>query len=566
MPTRVPVAAGKPGTSFLAPGVFIEEIANRTPAIVGVPSTVAGFVGPTHGGPTHGGPLGGVPVALTSLGEFERLHGDGRPLDFGGQVMPHHLWHAARAFFADGGRRLHIARVFRPDPAATAAGASPDGIARQVWGGVTWRAQHPGRSGNLGVRLTLRNGLRQPDGQVLPAAWAQTRADLLVTAADGQVLGHWTDLGVDPAAAPADGRRWLFEPAGARPAADALPVVIGWHGRPDAQALLRELAAPLGVDLADAAHWASGVVVDLALTGGHDGLRPGLAEFAGPAGIASLDAIEDLTLVAAPGCTAPVSGEPSAPMPADAPAVLDLLVAHAQRHRFRVALLDAAPAASTAEVQALRARFDARCAALYHPWVQVADPRTGQALRLPPSGFVAGLIARVDAASGVWKSPAGALPGSVTGLALTLSKAELERLNAAGVNTLRDLGIRGRQVWGARTLASDPQDRYLSVVRSIGWLQRSIEASIGWTVFETHGDALWSRVRGALEDFLLTVWRQGMLQGLQAEQAFFVRCDRSTMTQADLDAGRLVCLIGVAPIRPAEFMVFQVSARTAGTA
>ncbi|MEY2655742.1 MAG: hypothetical protein RLZZ524_2770, partial [Pseudomonadota bacterium] len=282
------------------------------------------------------------------------------------------------------------------------------------------------------------------------------------------------------------------------------------------------------------------------------------------AGDAEGGAVDDVALLAAPACLAPdASGQTPAAALAELPAVHDLLLAHARRQPGRTlerfALLDAGPAATTAELLALRARLDARCGALLHPWLQVPGGLAGTAApRLPPSAAVAGLIARVDQARGIWKAPAGEALRSATGLARTLSRPDQVTLGGAGIDLLIDANTRGRVLWGARTLASDPEWRYLHITRGMASLQATIERSLGWAVFEPNDEALWARVRASIESLLLGLWRAGAFQGQKPEEACFVRCDRSTMTQADLDAGRLIVQVGVAPIRPAEFVLMRV--------
>ncbi|MGY0193683.1 phage tail sheath family protein [Leptothrix sp. BB-4] len=526
--------------TFIAPGVFIEEAPAGPPALTAVDVSTAGFVGPTRSGP-----LDGPPPLLTSLADFERVHGDGQPLVFAGQVVPNGMWLAARAFFAEGGRRLRVARVFRPDPAAAAT--SPDGIARWRLDGVLWSARNPGRAGNLRLQLTLRNGRRQGDGSIVPEPWSATRADLVASSPDGVVLGSWPGLSIDPATPPADGRRWLFE-APDPSAPDALPVIVQAQPGLDVETLLTWLGAWRVAARTDAARWADGITLTRALSGGHDGLPPGVADLGGPGGLARFDTVDDVALLAAPAVAE-----------SDLPAVHDLLLAQARprpgQPLERFALLDAGPATTLADVQALRRRHDARCGALCHPWVQVDGTPPAA---LPPSAVVAGLIARVDQDRSVWKAPSGEPLRSVTGLAQALSKADQEQLGGDGVNPLVEPPGRGRLLWGARTLSTDPTWRYIPVARGMARLQASLERGMGWTVFEPNDEALWARVRATITALLQAEWRAGAFQGQKPEQAFLVRCDRTTMTQADLDAGRLIVLIGVAPLKPAEFVMRRV--------
>jgi uncharacterized protein len=181
----------------------------------------------------------------------------------------------------------------------------------------------------------------------------------------------------------------------------------------------------------------------------------------------------------------------------------------------------------------------------------------------PPAGAVAGLYARTDAERGVWQAPAGrGAVLDVDGLAAELRRAELESLNAAGVNCLRTLQDTGVVVWGARTLAGSDDEssewKYVSVRRLFLFLEESLDEGTRWTVFEPNDEQLWARVRSAVETFLVNLWRAGALPGEKPEDAFFVRCDRTTMTQDDIDNGRLIALVGFAPLRPAEFVVLRI--------
>jgi hypothetical protein len=202
-------------------------------------------------------------------------------------------------------------------------------------------------------------------------------------------------------------------------------------------------------------------------------------------------------------------------------------------------------------------------AALYFPAIQIGDPvNPGQLQTVPPSGAVSGLIAQTDTQRGVWASPAGLTAGAlqgVRGLAATLTEGESDGLTAAGVCPLRSFPGRGIRVWGARTLASvdAPEWKYISVRRLFLFLEESLERSTQWAVFEPNDERLWQSIRTSIESFLFGLFQSGALVGRTPQDAYFVRCDRMTMTQDDIDNGRLVCLVGIAPVRPAEFVEFK---------
>lgn len=267
--------------------------------------------------------------------------------------------------------------------------------------------------------------------------------------------------------------------------------------------------------------------------------------------LAGLDDLNEVMLVAAPG--------------AATDEVTRLLVDHVEApKRYRFAVLDPPKGATLDEVQAFRAAYDSKHAALYYPWVVAADPLSGAQITLPPSGFACAVIARTDANRGVWAAPANEVATGALGVERHIDREAQALLNPLGVNCIRALTGRGVRIWGARTISSDPDWRYVNVRRLMTFLEASLDAGLQWAVFEPNGPELWTSVAATVSDFLHNLWRDGALKGAEAEAAFFVRCDHTTMTQADLDAGRLACLIGVAVLRPAEFMVFRVDQETAG--
>jgi phage tail sheath protein FI len=272
---------------------------------------------------------------------------------------------------------------------------------------------------------------------------------------------------------------------------------------------------------------------------------------AGRQGLAALEADEfrDVCLIAAPGLTGP--------------SIVDALCDHCERHRFRFAVLDSPRGSADAAALDPRTHRASSYAALYHPWLAVAAPGPSGAKLVPPSGHMLGVYARVDRDRGVWKAPANEPVRGADDLEYRINDREQDVLNPRGVNVIRHFPGRGIRVWGARTLASDPEWKYVSVRRYFIFLERSLCRGTEWVVFEPNGEPLWTAVRGRIEQFLLTQWRAGALMGTKPEQAFYVRCDRSTMTQEDLNSGRLVVEIGVAPMRPAEFVVFRLFQWTA---
>jgi phage tail sheath protein FI len=277
-------------------------------------------------------------------------------------------------------------------------------------------------------------------------------------------------------------------------------------------------------------------------------------------GIPAMKNIDEISIVAAPGI---VSAQ-----------VQGALIEHCEARRYCFAVLDgpAPPDDAIADVQALRQNFDTRYAAVYYPWLTIPDPMPGNLATIaqtpiPPSGHMLGVYARTDVERGVHKAPANEVVRGITGLRHYLNKAEQDILNPhpSNINVIRDFRLENRAIraWGARVMTSDPDYKYVPVRRLLLFIEKSIERNMNWVVFEPNAEPLWARVRLSITGFLTTVWRNGALEGTSTEQAFFVNCDRSTMTQADIDNGRLICVIGVAAVKPAEYVIIRVGLKAA---
>lgn len=662
---------------YLAPGVYVEEVSFRSKSIEGVGTTTTGFVGPTRYGPVDL-----EPDIVTSLGEFERVYGDGQPLDFGNadddtkQTLHNYMWHAVRAFFEEGGKRLYVSRTFRPvteitqENGETVVKVKSDGYAKAFVPALAvgetepdandeWlkiSARFPGELGRMRVRLTLQIGQSilgkdaedKPtvgallDGDVIFISNAAARtspptspspapdedfylaqkkrdaatgetlwefqplnasgspsADTLLTDLDAddddkiQVItltvttlsvedpdalpSVWSGLALGPNHKRAGTPDSAFDKFAANPAnardAGRLPIVFeGSEARPfsngtEVLQLLFAANTDLQSNLIDPESTDANRSVDLLLDGGNDGMRPTAQEYEGTAkdtdpfktGLKAFEDLEDISIVAAPGSTFGFSNGYAK----QSPTIINLLISHAERMRYRIAVLDSGENQTIADVRAMRARIDSKYAAFYYPWVRVLDPITQQEIHLPPCGFVAGIYARNDVERAVYKAPANEVVRLSIGFEKTLNKAQQEVLNPEGINCFRFFEGRGFRLWGARTTSSDPEWKYVNLRRYFAYLERSIDRGTQWAVFEPNGEALWANVRQTIQDFLYNEWVSGALLGEKPEKAYFVRCDRSTMTQNDLDNGRLVCLVGLAVVKPAEFVIFRVGQWTA---
>jgi len=543
---------------YRAPGVFVEEIPSGPRVIEGVPTSTAVFVGSTRTGP-----VGEASPLLTSFQEFQQRYGGLDGLQF--DAAPNYLAHAVRSFFDEGGRRLHVVRV---------AGASATAQSRDLISGQRFRfvARYPGAAGNLRIEL------RQNAAVVPASAMASLPPGSLVSVAGrpGRLLlkrgRQWRDatgsvhrtatLAKSPrlrvitariAWTADDGRRLELRDLGLD---SRHPRFLGALLSPGSSTEPESESGPVPFLLKAAAmtafEWHAVLapggrvrVRRLQLSGGTD-TEPTAADHVEALRIC--EGLAEVALVAAPGHSA---------RPATFNAVSRALLDHVGRPGAgRFALLDPPPGIPVAEVRNLRAGWNSRHAALYYPWVVVPDPRGGTSgeVVLPPSGFLCGCYARQDAERGVWKAPAGFALRTALRFERAMTVAEQDLLNPEGVNCLRVLAGRGPCIWGARTLASDPEWRYVPVRRYVTFVEHSLDRGLKWAVFQPNGEPLWSRVRGAIEAFLLQHWRDGALMGDRQDQAFFVRCDRTTMSPDELAAGRLVVQVGLAPLKPGEFL------------
>jgi len=234
------------------------------------------------------------------------------------------------------------------------------------------------------------------------------------------------------------------------------------------------------------------------------------------------------------------------------------LVNHCTKMGDRFAILHADPATDTLDnIANIRVPGDTPNAAFYFPWINVFNPQLNRDSTVPPSGHIAGIYASTDREHGVHKAPANVVVAGATDVEPSITDRHQGLLNPRGVNCIRRFPGRGVRVWGARTCSTNTNWKYVNVRRLVIFIQASIKEGTRWVVFEPNDATVWSRVRETVSEFLMTVWRSGALIGRTPEEAFFVRCDRTTMTRGDIAAGRLVCVVGIAPQKPAEFVIFR---------
>jgi hypothetical protein len=282
--------------------------------------------------------------------------------------------------------------------------------------------------------------------------------------------------------------------------------------------------------------------------GGRDGLFIG--RDGGPGartGLKCMDEVDEIAILAAPGQVSP--------------AVQDALLSHCETRKDRFAILDS-PETITGGVDKLPKPRDSKYGAYYFPWIQVYDPDKGN-IFVPPSGHIAGVYSRTDSERGVHKAPANEIVRGALGMKYNVSKGEQDLLNPKGINAIRYMNGAIR-IWGARTLSTDPSWRYISVRRLFIMVEASIERATQWVVFEPNDHRLWKRVQRTVASFLTLLWRNGALMGTAPEQAFYVKCDEETNPPEVIDAGQLVVEIGLAPVKPAEFVIFRIGQMASG--
>jgi uncharacterized protein len=311
-------------------------------------------------------------------------------------------------------------------------------------------------------------------------------------------------------------------------------------------------------------------------SGGSDGNLPAANNFTGSGlpqrrGLEALGQVDEISLV----CVPDEVNAALLPNAADRDAIRTAVVQQCEQLKDRFAIFQVDRGVS--DLPGLLPPLGSSYAAIYYPWVRVLDPRTRDTRLVPPCGHVAGVYAATDISRGVHKAPANVelrgiitrdLPGDRKPLEVIASKRDQDLLNPRGINVIRDFrpDRRGIRVWGARTLATDAQWKYVNVRRLFIFVEESIDEGVQWVVFEPNDEPTWDRVRRSISNFLTSVWKSGALVGTRPEQAFFVRCDRTTMTQQDIDNGQLICYVGLAAVKPAEFVILRFSQFTADAA
>jgi phage tail sheath protein FI len=526
---------------YLAPGVYVEEIETGPRPIEGVSTSTTGMVGQTERGPT-------VPRLITSWEEYTRWYGDYIDRVPGGTDRKY-LPYAVKGFFDNNGQRVFVARIVRPG--ATAASLNLSGSS----GNTLVAANGPGAWGkNIMVRiqtaaLAVSTG---PTANWFRLTLLYYRDGIPSPFVDPTNINNFGNPNRKDPDVAEDYDNLSILPTDSNYAQSVINsasklIVLTANGRPD------------NVDFPNAV-----------LGGENDGTgEPTETEYQGSTsdpvdkqtGLLGLSRIRDISILAIPDEVV-------------LPNLRNDIIQQCETLKDRFAILFATDAEQSSDFGTLRPPLDSTYGAYYMPWVRVLASHTVEGhLLVPAQGHLAGIYARVDDDRGVHKAPANeVIQGIITQdlgnnakpLALILDKGDQDVLNPKGVNVIRDFRADGRgiRVWGARTMTSDPLWRYVNVRRLFIFMEVSIDRGSQWAVFEPNYEDTWASIRLSISSFLRTLWRNGALMGTSTDEAFFVKCDRTTMLQDDFDNGRLICLIGVAPTKPAEFVIFRISQKT----
>lgn len=564
---------------YLSPGVYVEEFESGGRPMEGVGTSTAGFVGIAAKGP-----VGGVPQLVTNKADFRRKYGGYLSENEFGEYR--FLSYAVEHFFTNGGTRAYISRVAPPD--AKKAESVKDGP-------LKFQAANVGAWGNeIGVVITpagkaktqikrlinarqieVKNSAGFNAGDVIILTnGAEKKYNRVVKAQDKilDLLEDYDDSVVDESLAPkkilttCEFNMDVFHDDVTENYSDlSFNINIPNHILKKISrsvlitAELGEIPEDVTPPFALIAGDESAREASFSFDGGSNGSAASVTadvfngEDRGPGNRTGIQSFIDnsiVSVVAAPGIVDPN--------------VQITLVDHCENLKSRFAVLDIPrELKSTDEILAHREMFDSTYAAAYHPWLTVYDPLDKRNIAIPPSGSIIGIYARSDNERGVHKAPANEVVRSCLGLDISYNKGEQDILNPRGVNLIRSLPGQGIRVWGARTISSNSLWKYVNVRRLFIFVEESIRVNTNWVVFEPNDETLWSRVQRTIEVFLNGLWRGGALAGASPAEAFYVLVGRSTMSQDDIDNGRLICEIGIAPVKPAEFVIFRITQRTA---
>lgn len=515
--------------SYLSPGVYVEEVPSGSSSLSAGATAIAAFVGYTAKGPTtKDDPNGETPTLVSSWAQFEALYGGFAK----GAMLPNSIY----GWFNNGGGVCYVARIPHETPSTEPGQLALPAATKSV--GNVVDIQSKAAPQGLSVNVTVNTDV-DPDAPdaaptfdlivVKDGKPVETFEGLTVTKSDDNAATKTASseyITVTVADIPTD----LADLSMAMPKPGNYPVKAG-----DSTPI--EVKAP-------------------AFIGSETARR----------GINGLAIADDVTILLVPDLVNAAKNPDGTPNLGMWQAVQTAMISHCEQHGNRMAILDAPPGLNVQQVKTWReeAGYSSAFSALYYPWINITnpiqdDPSDPAEITIPPSGHIAGLWARTDETRGVWKAPANDTMRGVLGLEREITMAEQTLLNPIGINCIRPFGTRGIRVWGARTTYPDSDWRYINVRRLFNMIETAIMQGTQWAVFEPNDIKLWEGVKRTLNAFLRGLWRDGALFGATPEQAFFVKCDAETNPPDSIDEGKLVVEVGIAPVKPAEFVIFRIS-------
>jgi phage tail sheath protein FI len=514
-------------TTYLTPGVYVEEVPSSSATLAPGATAVAAFVGFTAKGPRDdpSDPLGQKPRLVTNWTQFEQLYGGFVP----GAMLPH----AVYGYFNNGGALAYIVRIPHTEPSS-----------------------EPGMLALPAADRAL--------GPAVEVTTVEPNSDIVVTVTpeaseDGDPPTFRLDVTENSESTPVESYSGLT----LAPGDNNIETVVNRDSsrvkvatKLDTSALEAELASlQAGSYAVEPAPPTPVAVSGRAFTGSETSRQ----------GINGLVIADEVTMVMVPDLVTAATKEDGTVDLGLWKSVQLALINHCEAQANRVAILDAPPGMSPQEIKEWRsdvAMYDSPFATLYYPWIKVANPagtNGDREILVPPSGHMAGIYARTDDTRGVWKAPANEVVRGALDVELNITKAEQGLLNPIGVNCIRPFGTRGIRVWGARTLSSNTDWTYVNVRRLFNMIETTIMNGTQYAVFEPNDISLWEGLKRTISAFLRGLWRDGALFGATAEQAFFVKCDEETNPPESIDMGKVVVEIGIAPVKPAEFVIFRIA-------
>jgi uncharacterized protein len=510
--------------TYLTPGVYVEEVSSGMATLSAGATAVAAFVGFTAKAPDDdpSDPEGLKPRLVTNWSQFEGL--------YGGFVPGAMLAHSVYGYFNNGGSLAYIVRIPHTEPAEEAGQLALPSGDRALGPALEFTTAEP--NAPVSVAVSPEPPADDADDDTEPTF----RIDVLEKGESVETYEGVTLSG----------------------AADALKgsTRVKVESKIDVDQLAADLRTiPTGVFAIEPAPPTPVSVPGRAFTGSESART----------GINGLTIADDVTMVMVPDLVTAATKEDGSIDLGLWKSVQLALINHCEGQANRMAILDAPPGMNPQQIKEWRsetAMYDSAFAALYYPWIEVANPAATNGdteIMVPPSGHLAGIWSRTDDTRGVWKAPANEVVRGALNVELNITKAEQGLLNPIGINCIRPFGTQGIRVWGARTLASDTDWTYINVRRLFNMIETTIMNGTQFAVFEPNDQKLWEGLKRTVGAFLRGLWRDGALFGATAEQAFYVKCDEETNPPDSIDQGRVIVEVGIAPVKPAEFVIFRIS-------